>query len=83
MAAKLRNKEGRFYYRKLKVKGLSVFCCTAMTTKDSAYQHIASLVERFDKQKASYKKTDYNETLVRRDFIRKSLLPKFTIRHLL
>jgi hypothetical protein len=40
-----------------------------MTTKDTAYQTIAALVERFHEQKASYKKTEYNETLVRRDFI--------------
>ncbi len=40
-----------------------------MTTKDSARQKVAELVERFDEQYASYKKADYNETLTRRDFI--------------
>ncbi|MGN6165752.1 MAG: Eco57I restriction-modification methylase domain-containing protein [Flavisolibacter sp.] len=40
-----------------------------MITKDTAYQNITQLVERFDEQKESYKKSDYNETLVRRDFI--------------
>jgi predicted type IV restriction endonuclease len=40
-----------------------------MTTKETAYQTIGALVERFHEQKASYKKTEYNETLVRRDFI--------------
>ena len=40
-----------------------------MTPKETAFQTIANLVERFEEQKASYKKTDYNETLVRRDFI--------------
>ena len=40
-----------------------------MITKESAYQNITQLVERFDEQKESYKKADYNETLVRRDFI--------------
>jgi hypothetical protein len=41
----------------------------AMITKDSAYQNITQLVERFDEQKESYKKNHYNEALVRRDFI--------------
>jgi hypothetical protein len=40
-----------------------------MITKDTAYQNITELVQRFDEQKDSYKKADYNETLVRRDFI--------------
>lgn len=40
-----------------------------MITKDTAYQNITELVERFSDQKESYKKQDYNETLVRRDFI--------------
>jgi hypothetical protein len=40
-----------------------------MTTKDTAHQIIADLVQRFDEQKDSYKKSDYNETLARRDFI--------------
>ena len=40
-----------------------------MTTKDSAYQKISDLVIRFEDQFASYKKSDYNETLTRRDFI--------------
>lgn len=40
-----------------------------MTSKDSAYQKISSLVQRFEEQSASYKRSDYNETLTRRDFI--------------
>jgi predicted type IV restriction endonuclease len=40
-----------------------------MTTKETAHQIIAELIERFDEQKHSYKRSDYNETLVRRDFI--------------
>ncbi|MBK9227795.1 MAG: N-6 DNA methylase [Ignavibacteria bacterium] len=40
-----------------------------MYTKDSAYSKVSELVIRFDEQYASYKKSDYNETLTRRDFI--------------
>ncbi|MGB3016773.1 MAG: DNA methyltransferase, partial [Ignavibacteria bacterium] len=40
-----------------------------MYTKDSAYSKVSELVTRFDEQYASYKKSDYNETLTRRDFI--------------
>ena len=40
-----------------------------MTPTETAFQTIANLVERFEEQKASYKKSEYNETLVRRDFI--------------
>lgn len=40
-----------------------------MISKDEAYKKIASLVERFDEQKAFYKRSEYNETLTRRDFI--------------
>jgi hypothetical protein len=40
-----------------------------MYTKDSAYNKVSELVIRFDEQYASYKKSDYNETLTRRDFI--------------
>jgi hypothetical protein len=40
-----------------------------MISKDTAYQNITQLVERFDEQKESYKKADYNETLTRKDFI--------------
>jgi len=40
-----------------------------MVTKETAYQKIAELVERFAEQYDSYKKADYNETLTRRDFI--------------
>lgn len=40
-----------------------------MTSKEIAYQIITELVQRFEEQKLSYKKSDYNETLVRRDFI--------------
>lgn len=37
--------------------------------KEEAYIEIKLLVERFSEQYESYKKTDYNETLTRRDFI--------------
>lgn len=40
-----------------------------MISKDAAYEKIASLVERFNEQKEFYKRSDYNETLTRRDFI--------------
>jgi len=40
-----------------------------MLTKEEALKKIESLVERFDEQKESYKKADYNETQTRRDFI--------------
>ena len=40
-----------------------------MAEKEQAYKEIAKLVERFDEQYASYKKSDYNEDLTRRDFI--------------
>jgi type I restriction-modification system DNA methylase subunit len=38
-------------------------------TKDEARQKISDLVVRFGEQIESYKKSDYNETLTRRDFI--------------
>lgn len=41
----------------------------AMTTKQEALDKISELSERFSEQYASYKKSDYNETLTRRDFI--------------
>ena len=40
-----------------------------MFTKEEAYAKIADLVERFSLQIDSYKKSDYNETLTRQDFI--------------
>lgn len=40
-----------------------------MINKDAAYNKIAGLVIRFEEQYNSYKKSDYNETLTRRDFI--------------
>ena len=40
-----------------------------MATKETAFKKIAELVERFDEQYQSYTKSDYNETLTRRDFI--------------
>jgi hypothetical protein len=40
-----------------------------MITKESACQKISELVERFVEQYTSYKKSEYNETLTRRDFI--------------
>ncbi|MBD0350886.1 MAG: hypothetical protein ICV65_07025 [Flavisolibacter sp.] len=32
-----------------------------MTTKDTAYHTITELVHRFDEQKDSYKRTEYNQ----------------------
>ncbi len=40
-----------------------------MNSKEEAYTTVAELTERFNEQIASYKKSAYNETLVRRDFI--------------
>ncbi len=40
-----------------------------MVNKDTAYKKISELVERFTDQYDSYKKSDYNETQTRRDFI--------------
>jgi len=40
-----------------------------VSNKENAYQTIALLTERFEEQLPFYKKADYNETLVRRDFI--------------
>lgn len=40
-----------------------------MITRETAYQKIAGLIERFEEQYESYKRADYNETLTRRDFI--------------
>lgn len=40
-----------------------------MISKEEARKKISLLVERFDEQLASYKRSDYNETLTRRDFI--------------
>ncbi|RYY45113.1 MAG: hypothetical protein EOO06_17040 [Chitinophagaceae bacterium] len=40
-----------------------------MISKDEAHKKIAALIERFDEQKEFYKRSDYNETLTRRDFI--------------
>jgi type I restriction-modification system DNA methylase subunit len=40
-----------------------------MHSKQAAFDIITELVQRFDEQKESYKKTDYNETLTRKDFI--------------
>ena len=40
-----------------------------MYTKEEALVKITELVRRFDEQIDSYKKSDYNETLTRRDFI--------------
>jgi len=38
-------------------------------TKEQAHNNISELVERFNEQLVSYKKSEYNETLTRRDFI--------------
>ena len=40
-----------------------------MTNKQTAKEKIESLVFRFEEQFESYKNSDYNETLTRRDFI--------------
>ncbi len=40
-----------------------------MLTKEEAYQKISGLVTRFEEQFDFYKKSEYNETLTRRDFI--------------
>jgi len=40
-----------------------------MISKEEAHKKITSLIERFDEQKEFYKRSDYNETLTRRDFI--------------
>ena len=40
-----------------------------MYSKEEAHLQIAALVERFTEQLPSYKKSDYNETLTRKDFI--------------
>src|SRR3990172_1670848 len=40
-----------------------------MVDKDTAYRKISELVNRFTDQYDSYKKSGYNETLTRRDFI--------------
>ncbi|MBV9962469.1 MAG: N-6 DNA methylase, partial [Parafilimonas sp.] len=40
-----------------------------MALKEEAYKEIENLVSRFEEQLPSYKKSDYNEALVRRDFI--------------
>ncbi len=40
-----------------------------MYSKEEAYAKISDLVERFSLQIDSYKKSDYNETLTRQDFI--------------
>jgi len=40
-----------------------------MISKEEAHKKIASLIERFEEQKEFYKRSDYNETLTRRDFI--------------
>ncbi len=40
-----------------------------MNNKETAYNKISELVERFTDQFGSYKRADYNETMTRRDFI--------------
>jgi adenine-specific DNA-methyltransferase len=40
-----------------------------MVDKDTAYKKVSELVERFTDQYDSYRRSDYNETLTRRDFI--------------
>ncbi len=38
-----------------------------MANKDAAYQKFSDLAMRFEEQFDSYKKSEYNETLTRRD----------------
>ncbi len=40
-----------------------------MINKESSYQNIAELIERFEDQYDSYSRSDYNEALTRQDFI--------------
>ena len=40
-----------------------------MYSKDEVFSQISALVERFTEQLSSYKKSEYNETLTRKDFI--------------
>jgi len=40
-----------------------------MFNKEDAYQKISELTERFEDQLVTYKRPDYNETLIRRDYI--------------
>lgn len=40
-----------------------------MTDKDRAYRKISELINRFEEQYNSYRKSEYNETLTRKDFI--------------
>lgn len=40
-----------------------------MTIKEVAFEKVSQLVERFSEQYESYIKSEYNETLTRRDFI--------------
>lgn|GEM_PF-1928241 len=40
-----------------------------MTTKEAAFQRIQSLIARFEEQHGSYRASEYNEILTRRDFI--------------
>ena len=40
-----------------------------MINKEDAYQKTSELTERFEDHLATYKRPDYNETLIRHDFI--------------
>lgn len=40
-----------------------------MIPKEEALKKVTALIERFDEQKEFYKRSEYNETLTRRDFI--------------
>ena len=40
-----------------------------MQDKDSAYKEISSLIERFEEQIISYKRSEYNETLTTQELI--------------
>ncbi|MDR1764460.1 MAG: hypothetical protein LBR64_11030, partial [Dysgonamonadaceae bacterium] len=40
-----------------------------MISREEAYSQISALVQRFNEQKLSYQRVEYNETQTRRDFI--------------
>ena len=40
-----------------------------MYTKESAYQRLSQLVEKFEANQSDYRDSNYNETLTRLDFI--------------
>jgi len=60
---------GRVWPRNGKKSLASLRLIFPMITKESAYNKISDLVIRFEEQYDSYKRSEYNETLTRRDFI--------------